>query len=314
MPHLKVGEHFAKGHKQVALGLQRRDCGHINCLEALAAFHAVKCFVRDKKSITVLLRMDNTTAVMYLNKLGGTVSPKLNTIVRELWLWCMNWDINLIAEHLPGVLNSIADQESWVMRDRSDWMLNPRIFNKIQQKWGQLEVDMFASRLTTQLKRFFSWRPDTEAEALDAPQSELGQPTGKGLCQPFLEPNRQGAEQSTITSGHNGPSGSSMEEPAMVPHPTGHASRLPSPPSSQQGPDYSNIPRECASNGPPTSRMAYPRQRFQSKEISEEGTELLLASWRQKSSKSYDSLFGKWVDWCNQQHSDPVSGPIKRSS
>ena len=52
------------------------------------------------------------------------------------------------------------------------------------------------------------------------------------------------------------------------------------------------------------------RQRFQSKEISEEGTELLLASWRQKSSKSYDSLFGKWVDWCNQRHSDPVSGPI----
>ena len=29
------------------------------------------------------------------------------------------------------------------------------VFNKIQQKWGPLEVDMFASRLTTQLKRFF---------------------------------------------------------------------------------------------------------------------------------------------------------------
>ena len=39
--------------------------------------------------------MDNTTAVTYVNKLGGTVSPKLNTIVRELWLWYMNWDITL---------------------------------------------------------------------------------------------------------------------------------------------------------------------------------------------------------------------------
>ena len=58
---------------------------HINCLEALAAFHAAKCFVRDRKSITVLLRMDHTTAVTYVNKLGETVSPKLNTIVRELW-------------------------------------------------------------------------------------------------------------------------------------------------------------------------------------------------------------------------------------
>ena len=70
----------------------------------------------------------------------------------------MNRDITLVAEHLPGVLNTIADQESQVMRDRSDWMLNPRIFSKIQQKWGPLEVDMFASRLTTQLRRFFSWR------------------------------------------------------------------------------------------------------------------------------------------------------------
>ena len=54
------------------------------------------------------------------------------------------------------------------MRDQSDRMLNPKVIHKIQQKWGPPEVDMLASRLTTQLKRFFSWRPDPEAEALDA--------------------------------------------------------------------------------------------------------------------------------------------------
>ncbi len=53
-------------------------------METLAAFLAVKCFVRDRKSITVLLRLDNTTAVAYVNSLGGTVSLRLNTIVREL--------------------------------------------------------------------------------------------------------------------------------------------------------------------------------------------------------------------------------------
>ena len=59
-------------------------------------------------SITVLLRMDKTTVVAYVNKLGGEVYPKLNTIVRELWLWCMNRDITLVAEHLPGILNTTA--------------------------------------------------------------------------------------------------------------------------------------------------------------------------------------------------------------
>ena len=138
----------------------------------------------------------------------------------------------------------------------------------------------------------------------------MGQPTGKGIRQPPLEPSRQGAEQSTTTAGHTGPSGSSMEEPAMVPHSTGHAGGLPNPHPTQGGSDHTNTPGGCTSSTASTSRMAYLRQRFQSKEISEEGTELLLASWRQKSSKSYDSLFGKWVDWCNQRHSDPVSGPI----
>ena len=37
---------------------------------------------------------------------------------------------------------------------------------------------------------------------------------------------------------------------------------------------------------------------------------MLLASWRQKSSRSYDSLFHKWVVWCGGRDSDPISGPI----
>ena len=41
--------------------------------------------------------------------------------------------------------------------------------------------------------------------------------------------SRQSAEQSTTTADHTGPSGSSMEEPAMVPHSTGHAGGLPNP-------------------------------------------------------------------------------------
>ena len=141
-------------------------------------------------------------------------------------------------------------------------------------------------------------------------QPELEQPTGEGLCQPPLEPSRQSAEQSTTATSHTGPSGSSMEESAVVSHPTGDASRLSNPPPIHGGSNHTNTPRGCTSSTASTSRMAYLRQRFQDKEISEEGTELLLASWRQKSSKSYDSLFRKWVDWCNQQHSDPVSGPI----
>ena len=49
-----------------------------------------------------------------------------------------------------------------------DWMLNPVVFQRILTQMGPLEVDLFASRLTRQLPRFYSWRPDPEAEATDA--------------------------------------------------------------------------------------------------------------------------------------------------
>ena len=61
---------------------------HINCLELLAATLAVKCFAKDKRNIRIHLRMDNTTALNYINKLGGTVSPELNRLTKDLWTWC----------------------------------------------------------------------------------------------------------------------------------------------------------------------------------------------------------------------------------
>ena len=80
----------------------------------------------------MLLTIDNTTAVAYVNKLGETVSIKLSqgtmALVHEPEFY------TLVAEHLPEVLNTNMDQESRVMMDQSDWMLNPKIFNKIQQK------------------------------------------------------------------------------------------------------------------------------------------------------------------------------------
>ena len=123
---------------------------HINCLEALAAFLAIKCFARNRRSVTILLRMDNMSAVTYVNKLGGTVSQNLTAITKSLWLWCLQKDISFIAEHLPGVQNAIADEESRVMKDRTDWKLNPEVFKRINRQLGPLAVDLFASRLTTQ--------------------------------------------------------------------------------------------------------------------------------------------------------------------
>ena len=81
-------------------------------------------------------------------------------------------DIALTAQHIPGVSNKVADSESRLQKDQTDWMLAHEVFQKINQIFGPLEVDLFAFRLTHQLPHFFSWRPDPLAEATDGFQQD----------------------------------------------------------------------------------------------------------------------------------------------
>ena len=111
------------------------------------------------------LRLDNTTAVTYVNNQGGTRSPSLTLLTLELWNWCLQRNILITAEHLPGASNVLADRESRTFINSSDWKLQPEI---IQYFLKDREIDLFATRLTNQLKSYVSWRPDPHAVATDA--------------------------------------------------------------------------------------------------------------------------------------------------
>ena len=106
---------------------------HINYLELLAVYLALQMFVKNKENVTVQMQTDNISAMTYINRRGGTRSPSLTALAKRIWEWCLERAIHLEAEHLPGVLNVIAIEESRVMKDRWDWNLNPTIFNQINK-------------------------------------------------------------------------------------------------------------------------------------------------------------------------------------
>ena len=227
----------------------------INCLELLAATLALKAFVKNQHHLTALLKLDNTTAVAYINNQGGTVSKDLVSLTRDLWMWCLERNIHIEAQHLPGVLNCVADSESRHMKDQSDWKLDQETFMKINQRFGPLEVDMFASRLTNQCPHYFSWRPDPFAEATDA----------------FLHcQDPQEGEGSGSTSGSNN---TSVEGTTLVRQPPSHVSGSAVPPTPAEG-------RPLLRHNPPISRMEYLRKDFSSRDLSNQATELVLESWR----------------------------------
>ncbi|XP_056408500.1 uncharacterized protein LOC130311793 [Hyla sarda] len=156
--HLSTGGKWSEGEATL----------HINCLELLAGFFALKSFARDKSHCCILLKMDNISAVQYINRLGGTKSKPLANIAKEIWHFCLDKNIVLKAEYLPGLSNIVADWNSRYLIDNSDWKLDHQIFLQINSLWGPLSIDLFASRLNRQIPQFFSWRPDPEALGVDA--------------------------------------------------------------------------------------------------------------------------------------------------
>ncbi|KAI9560527.1 reverse transcriptase [Daphnia sinensis] len=140
---------------------------HINELEMLGAFNALRAFAGSRRNCTIELRVDNTTAVAYVNKEGGTRSASLNNLALNVARWCEVRNIVLKAEHLPGVLNSVADRESRRGVDWSDWRLRPEVFQALSRVW-RTSVDLFANPWNSQLAKFVSWKPQPQAWAVNA--------------------------------------------------------------------------------------------------------------------------------------------------
>ena len=140
---------------------------HINALELLAGMFAVQCFARHAQKCHILLQMDNQTAVAYVNRMGGAHSQILNSVATDLWQWCLDRQITLRAEYIPGALNTIAD--FWSRHhSSSEWRLHPQVFSWIRGSLGGCCIDLFASRVNAQTPTFVSWHPDPKAMATDA--------------------------------------------------------------------------------------------------------------------------------------------------
>ena len=140
---------------------------HINYLEMLAIFHGLKSFCKECSHIHVQVKTDSSCAKAYINSMGGVRSSSCNDIAKIIWAWCIEKNIWISAEHIPGSEN-MADFESRNYKDNTEWKLHVGIVSQIFEIWGTPELDMFATRINTQLPRFAAWHPDPDAEIINA--------------------------------------------------------------------------------------------------------------------------------------------------
>ena len=140
---------------------------HINFLELTAAFFALKCFAKEDHNCQILLGIDNITAIAYLNKMGGVKYPHLHNISKQIWEWCIERNIWIFAEYIASKDN-IADDGSRIMNIDTEWELADYAFCSIVHKFGQPEIDLFATRKNTKCNVYCSWQRDPDALAINA--------------------------------------------------------------------------------------------------------------------------------------------------
>ena len=142
---------------------------HINVLKLKVVSLVLQSFKDQSQNQTVLVAIDNSTVVAYINKQGGTHSAEMCALLWKIMTWCHHYQITLKARNIPGCLNVMADILSrWNQVQSTEWSLHPQLFKQICQKWFTPHVDLFATRLNHKLPLYVSPVPDPNAWDIDA--------------------------------------------------------------------------------------------------------------------------------------------------
>ncbi|XP_024071350.2 uncharacterized protein LOC112117576 [Terrapene carolina triunguis] len=129
---------------------------HINVKELRAIHLACTAFLTHFHGRVVRVLTDNTAAMYYINKQGGTHSLALCWEALALWEFCIAHDISLRAAHLPGVRNMQADRLSRVFSPQYEWSLLSEVTHRLFQEWGTPQIDLFATRWNQRCPQFCS--------------------------------------------------------------------------------------------------------------------------------------------------------------
>ena len=139
---VELGPEFARGQwsaDELVLSSTWRELKAVhNVLQSFASKlkgHAVKWF-SDNQAVVRIVQV-------------GSGRPHLQEGALSIFELCFQHNIKLEMEWVPRSANELADYMSRV-RDFDDWMVNPSMFQYLDQLWGPHTVDCFANEHNSQ--------------------------------------------------------------------------------------------------------------------------------------------------------------------
>ena len=140
----------------------------------LGLFHFHHCL--QGQSVGVF--SDNTMALSYLRRQGGTFSQALNGEAQLILCWAELLNISLFPQFILDMRNVMADSLSHRHQVlSSEWTLAQDVVNELQTK-RPVMVGLFATSLNCWLPEYFFPLNDPMAVGTDGLPSELGRSTG----------------------------------------------------------------------------------------------------------------------------------------
>lgn len=134
----------------------------------MAAFLALKSFAKHLSHCNILIRSDNKTVIALINRMGSCRYSHLHRLTKEVWEWCHIRQIWLFASYITSKDNYIADRESRSKNIESEYSLSTQAYNKIVLKFGNPDIDLFASHSNKKCTKYISWKQDPGSYAVDA--------------------------------------------------------------------------------------------------------------------------------------------------
>ena len=256
---------------------------HINILELKAGFLAIQSFLKHKTNMSIKLRLDNTTAVFYINNKGGTHSPELMALTLELWTWCQQRHshssrTSARSTELPGG-QSIED-----MHRLGRLEAPTTTHQRVPGRQGHRPLCYEADAPVTTLCQL---APRSESHRRRFIFPKLGHFEGLRLSP--VQSNTTNSNQSSERQNHHYPSGPSVERADLVAFTTSTGNPTASSPTfNTRNTEELRRSNSDASNVPTT----------------------ISASVLKSTNKTYDSLWQKWNGWCDRRQIDPISAGL----
>ena len=289
---------------------------HINCLELLAATLAIQTYAKEKSGISILLRLDNSTAVAYINRKGGGGGGG-DSVTNAVTTYKGPVAVVHEEEHPPS--SSAPTRSSEYDRGQGVQIMVRQV--RVEAISNLIPENQPATGTTVH-------RPVCKQAIITAPSvCELEtRPSSSGhrcvysgleltsretVCQSTLGPDRQSPVTCILPrSSRAGTSSTSLESSSMVPNAPPNAGQSASSYTTVNRHNTARVSEQSTRHHPTASRVGYIRQQCESSHLSQSATDVVLSSWRDKSTKSYNSSFGKWPRWCGERNRNPFLDPI----